>query len=126
MVSVDAFSPDQARDYAKHLFRLRVRGWGDETRALEDCASMSRMTPISFKRLMAGKTKEPTLGVFGRVRKAYLDCCAREAAKLMAIVAAEEARTSNVHVQDIGDQVSALVARIEAARTVRIKERKGP
>lgn len=125
MSAVNAFSPDDARAYAKNLFQMKVKGWGDEARALEDCASVSRMTPIGFKRLMNGKTKDITLGVFGRVRKAYLDHCARKAAELLAIVEAEKARDKNVHIGDLDQQVSSLVARIEAARSIEIKAPKG-
>jgi hypothetical protein len=122
---VDAFSPDDARVYATKLFHMKVKGWGDEARALEDCAFASRMTPLGFKRLMNGKTKDPTLGVFGRVRKAYLDYCARKAAELLAIVEEEKARNGNVHIGDLDQQVSYLVARIEAARSIEIKATKG-
>lgn len=126
MVSVDAFSPEDARDYAQKLFRLRVQGWGDEGRALDDCAGMSRMTPLSFKRLMSGKTKEPTLGMFGRVRKAYLDYCARQVAELTAVIESEKARNGNVRIGDLDEEVAALASRIAAARSVKIEERKGP
>ena len=83
------------------------------------------MTPLAFKRLMSGKTKEPSLGVFGRVRKAYLDYCARKAAELLTIVEEETARNGNVRIGDLDQEVASLVARIEAARSINIGTTKG-
>ena len=125
MYAVDAFSPEDARAYAEKLFKLRVEGWGDETRALEECAGWSRMTPLGFKRLMSGKTKEPSLGVFGRVRKAYLEYCARKAAELLTIIEEEKAVNGNVRIGTLDTEVSNLVARIEAARSIRIRAENG-
>ena len=125
MSAVDAFSPEQARNYAQRLFQLRVKGWGDETDTLEECARMTRMTPLSFKRLMAGKTKSPSLGMFGQVRKAYLDYCAVKAAELLTIIEKEKEVNGNVRIGDMDQEVASLVARIEAPRSIKMKGEKG-
>ena len=125
MATVDAFSlDDETRQYAQKLFKQRVQGWGDEGRALEDCASWTGMTARSFKRLMSGETKKPA-SFFSRVRKGYLDYCARKAAELLNEVEAEKARFGNVRIGDLDQEVEALVAKIEAARAVEIKPGKG-
>lgn len=125
MTTVDSFSlDDETRAYAQKLFRQRVQGWGDEGRALEDCASWTGMTARSFKRLMSGETKNPS-SFFARVRKGYLDYCARKAAELLNEIEAEKARYGNVRIGDLDQEVSALVAKIEAARAIEIKPGKG-
>lgn len=125
MSSVDAFSPDDARLYARKMFQHRVKGWGDETDALEECAKMARMSARSFKRLMTGETKSLDMGVFARVRRAYLDYCARKAAELLAEIQQEESRSGNVRIGHLGEEVEVLVAKIEAARAVKFAPKKG-
>lgn len=116
MVSLDAFSPDQTRQYAQKLFKLRVNGWGDETNALNECARVTSMTPLSFKRLMAGKTKDPSVGVFGRVRAAYLDFCARKVMELQNEIELERARFGDEPFDDLVAEAAALAAKIQAKR----------
>jgi hypothetical protein len=122
MSSVDAFSlDDETRRYASKLFRLRAEGWGSETDALEDCAGWMGMTPRSFKRLKDGETKKAS-SFFARARKAYLDYCARKAAELLADIEAEKGRYGHVRIGDLDQEVEALVAKIEAARSIKIIE----
>ncbi|MGV2071646.1 hypothetical protein ACQZ4Z_12910 [Agrobacterium vitis] len=120
MSVVDALSlDDETRAYARKLFKRRVEGWGDEGRALEECAGWTGMTPRSFKRLISGETKQAGT-FFSRVRKAYLDYCARKVAELQNEIQAEKARYGNVRVGDLDHEVEVLVAKIEAARAVKI------
>lgn len=116
MVSVDAFSPDQTRQYAEKLFKLRVKGWGDEMNALIECARLTNMSPLSFKRLMAGKTKDPSVGVFGRVRAAYLDFCARKVMELQNEIERERVRFGDEPFDDLVAEAAALAAKIQAKR----------
>lgn len=120
MSAVDAFSlDDETRAYARKLFKRRVEGWGDEGRALEECATWTGMTPRSFKRLISGETKQAGT-FFSRVRKGYLDYCARKVAELQNEIQAEKARFGNVRIGDLDHEVEALVAKVEAARAVKI------
>ncbi|MGV1769127.1 hypothetical protein ACQZ6B_03015 [Agrobacterium vitis] len=77
------------------------------------------MTPRSFKRLISGETKQAGT-FFSQGRKAYLDYCARKVAELQNEIQAEKARYGNVRVGDLDHEVEALVAKIEAARAVKI------
>lgn len=124
-MSVVAFSlDDETRAYARKLFKMRVGGWGDETDALEDCARWTGMTPRSFKRLKDGETKKAS-SFFARARKAYLDYCAKKAAELLADIEAEKARYGNVRIGDLDQEVEALVAKIAAARSIKIISNEG-
>lgn len=120
MSAVDAFSlDDETRAYARKLFKRRVEGWGDEARALEDCASLTGMSARSFKRVMTGETKNPS-SFFSRMRKGYLDYCARAAAELQNEIAAEKARYGDVRIGDLDQEIEALVAKIDRARGVKL------
>ncbi|MCJ8518987.1 hypothetical protein ABID21_001892 [Pseudorhizobium tarimense] len=124
MSAVDSFSlDDETRAYARKLFKRRVEGWGDEARALEECASWTGMTPRSFKRLITGETKQAGT-FFSRVRKGYLDYCARKVAELQNEIQAEKARYGNVRIGDLDHEVEALVAKVEAARAVKILQQR--
>lgn len=116
MYAVDAFSPEDAKAYAAKLFKLRVEGWGDENRALDDCASMSRMTPLSFKRLMTGKTKEPTIGALARVRSAYLAYCERLVGRLQHEIEIEKRKHGDAHFEELGAEAASLMAKVQAAK----------
>lgn len=125
MYAVDAFSPDdEARAYAKKLFKGVASGWGDEPTTLEECARLTATTPRSFKRIVSGETKNPAK-FFGRLRKGYLDWCARKAAELLSDIEAEKARYGNVRIGDLDQEVLSLVARIDAARAVHVEGAKG-
>lgn len=116
MSAVDAFSPDRATGYAKKLFEMRVRGWGDAPEALRDCAKRSRVSERSYERLMKGETKDPTITLFGRVRKAYLDYCHEQVERLQHEISIEMTRSGDEPFEDLAAEAAALAAKIEAAR----------
>lgn len=120
MSAVDALSlDDETRAYARKLFKRRVEGWGDEGSALEECARWTGMTPRSFKRLITGETKQAGT-FFSRVRKGYLDYCARKVAELQNEIQEEKARYGNVRIGNLDQEIEALVAKVDAARAVKI------
>lgn len=125
MSAVDAFSlDDETRRYAQKIFKFRAEGWGSETDALEDCGKWTGMSARSFKRLISGETKSVS-GFFPRVRKAYLDYCARKASELLAVIEDEKRRYGNVRIGDLDQEVEALVAKINAARSIKLIEPEG-
>lgn len=116
MSYVDALSPEGARQYATRLFELRCRGWGNKASALDDVATLSRMSPRSFERVMNGETKEPKVGVVRRIRSAYLAYCAKLAKRLQHEIEIEMRTNGDAALEDIGDEVLVLVEKIEAAK----------
>lgn len=124
MSAVELSLDDETRAYARKLFNSRVKGWGDEGKALEDCAGLTGMTPRSFKRLMTGETKQAG-SFFSRVRKGYLDYCARKVAELQAEIELEKARYGDVRIGDLGHEVEALAAKIAACRSIKIIDTNG-
>lgn len=116
MSTADAISAELARDYATRLFQMRVKGWGDESEALGDVANWSRMMPRSFKRLMTGETKEPSLGMYARVRAAYLDYCHRLVKQLEHEIEVDRKVHGDAALEDIGREVAALADKVRAAK----------
>lgn len=116
MSTADAIGPQRAKSYAEKLFQLRVRGWGDETDALKDVANWSLMTPRSFKRLMTGETKEPSLGMYARVRAAYLDYCHKLVRQLEHEIEVEKEVHGDEAFEDLGAEVAVLRSKIQAAK----------
>lgn len=116
MSAVDAFSPDRASGYAKKLFEMRVKGWGDAPQAMKECAARSKMTPRSYERLMKGEFKDPGMSIFGRVRKAYLDFCHEQVERLQHEIQVEMKRSGDEPFEDLAAEAEALAAKIEAAR----------
>ncbi|MCZ4500985.1 MAG: hypothetical protein JWQ74_3540 [Marmoricola sp.] len=118
MYAVDAISPERATDYAKKLFEMRVRGWGDENDALEDVSARVGISERSFKRLMKGETKDPGLRLFARVRAAYLDYCHSMIKRLQDEIAIEKEIHGHAAFEDIGADVEVLVRKVEAAKKI--------
>ena len=116
MSAVDAFSPDRASNYAKKLFQMQVKGWGDAPEAVKECARRSRMSPRSYERLMKGETKNPSMTLFGRVRSAYLDFCREQIERLQHEIAVEMKRSGDEPFEDLAAEAAALAAKIEAAK----------
>lgn len=116
MSVVDAFSPEAAAEYARRIYRRKYQSWGDEAKALEEMSFTCGLTPRSLKRLMKGETKDPGLRVFGRIRKAYLDFCARQLAELQTELAADRERFGDAAFADLDQEVEALADKVRRAR----------
>ncbi|TCL70620.1 hypothetical protein [Rhizobium sp. BK251] len=116
MSFVDAYSPDRASGYAKKLFQLVVKGWGDQPLAVKECAKRSRMSERSYERLMKGETKDPKLTVLGRVRGAYLDYCQEQIARLQHEIHIEMTRNSDGSFEGLAAEAEALADKIRKAK----------
>lgn len=116
MSVVDAFSPEAASEYARRIYRRKYQHWGDEAKALEEMSFTCGLTPRSLKRLMKGETKDPGIRVFGRIRKAYLDFCARQLAELQNELEAEKARFGDAAFADLDQEVEVLAEKVRRAK----------
>jgi hypothetical protein len=116
MSSVDAFSPDLAAAYARKMVERETRGNGDQMNALERVGRRCGMTARSLRRLLNGETRDPGITVFGRIRAAYLDLCARQIAELQHELEIEKARMGNASLEDIGREVEALAEKVRQAK----------
>lgn len=121
MYAVDAFSPEEASSFAKTMFKRRCEGWGDETQALEEVSGWCGLSPRSFKRLMKGETKDVGIGLYRRVRMAYLNYTLRLIAQLQNEVKTIEEVHGHAAVGDIMASVEALEAKARAAKEIQIQ-----
>lgn len=116
MSSVDAFNSDLAAAYARKMVERESRGNGDQMNALERVGRRCGMTSRALRRLINGETNDPGIKVFGRLRAAYLDFCARQIAELQLEIEVEKARFGGDNFEDLGAQADVLAQKIEAAR----------
>ncbi|MDO9417003.1 hypothetical protein [Pararhizobium sp.] len=116
MSSVEAFSPDLAAAYARKMIERESRGNGDQLNAMERVGRRCGLTARSLRRLVNGETKDPSISVFGRVRAAYLDHCARQIAELQNEIETEKLRFGNDHFQDLAAEAEALATKIRSAK----------
>lgn len=117
MYSVDAIGPQRATYFAKRLFEMRCRGWGDESDALAEVSDWSGLSPRSYKRLMTGETKDPSIRMFASVRAAYLNYCQKLVLRLQHEIEIEKEIHGDVAFADIGAEVEILARKIEAAKS---------
>lgn len=123
MSSVPPFSPDLAAVYARKMVERESRGNGDQMNALERVGRRCGMTARSLRRLLNGETRDPGIAVFGRIRAAYLDLCARQIAALQHELEIEKARNADASLEDIGREVEALMDKVQAARGRPVREK---
>lgn len=116
MRTIDAFSPEIAAVYARKMVERESRGNGDQMNALERVGRKCGLTARHLRRIVNGETKDPGITVFGRIRAAYLDLCARQIAELQHEIEIEKARFSDDNLADLEAEAQALAARIEQAR----------
>lgn len=116
MSSVTPFSPDLAAVYARKMVERESRGNGDQMNALERVGRRCGMTARSLRRLLNGETRDPGIAVFGRIRAAYLDLCARQIAALQHELEVEKARNADASLEDIGREVEALAEKVRQAK----------
>ncbi|NTG07121.1 hypothetical protein [Rhizobium rhizogenes] len=116
MSSVDALHPDLAAKYARKMVERESRGNGDQMNALERVGRRCGMTARSLRRLLNGETRDPGIAVFGRIRAAYLDLCARQIAELQHEIDIEKARIGDASFEDLDREVEALADKVRRAK----------
>lgn len=114
MSAVDAFSPERAAQYAEQMFELRCKGWGDETRAMDDIAKKCGLSARSLKRIIKRETKDVGVITFGRIHKAYLKFCLSLISQLNHQIEQAEREHGDAAFEDIAADVEALQAKAQS------------
>lgn len=109
-------SAEMAAGYVRRLVEMETRGWGDQKDALKRVASRYRVPFWTLDRIRSGRAKTVDAGIFSRIREAFIDQCERSAARLLHDAEIEKAVNPHVHLDDLEDQIRALVARLENAK----------
>lgn len=119
MSTADAFSPEMAAAYAKRMVERESRG-NDQIGAFERVGRKCGLNARSLRRLINGEMKDPGIALFGKIRAAYLDLCARQIKELQVELDRERTRFGDEPFVDLAAEAEALAAKIEAARKGRI------
>ena len=109
-------SAQVATGYVRRMIENEVRGWGDQENALHRLASRYRVPFWTLNNIRTGRAKTVEAGVFETIKAAFADHCGRQAARLLHEAETAKAVNPDVHLDDIEDQIRALVARLENAK----------
>jgi hypothetical protein len=116
MITLGAFSPDITAAYARKMVELESRGNGDQMNAIDRVARKCGLGQRALRRLINGETKDPGLGVFGRVRAAYLDLCERHIERLKHDIETDMRVHGDAAFADLGHQIETLAEKVRQAK----------
>lgn len=107
---VPSVSAATATQYVQQMVKLETVATSTKEAALRKLARDYGMTVSQLTHLYKAKAKTCDVSLFARVRSAYLDRCAKMAARLLHTIEIEEALGTNAHDQDLADRLAALLA----------------
>lgn len=111
-----------ATKYVQELVELETVTARTKEAALRRLARDYGLTVSQLTHLYKAKAKTCDVSLFARVKAAYLDRCAKMAARLLHTIEIEEAASGNAHDQDLVDRLIAI--RAEAlAKTAALNSR---
>lgn len=106
---------EAATDYARFLVESEAKGLNDVDGALDRLEQRYGIGRWTLEHLRKGRAKTCDVGIFARLRAAYLDLCQRQVTKLQHQIAVEKAS---------GDDTIADLEREAASLAAKIAERK--
>ncbi len=115
MSSVPVLGPDLPATFVRKMIEMESRGNGDQLNAMERVGREVGMSSRQLRRLVSGET-DPSVKLFARIHKAYLEMCSRMAASLLHQIEIEKARFGSEHFEDLGAEAQVLAAKIEARK----------
>lgn len=108
-------SIEAAHHYADWLVNEEVRGPSDLDDAFTRLEQRYGISRHQLQHLRKGKAKTCDLGLFARLRGAYLDLCERQVRRLQHQIAIEKA-TGDDTIEDLEAEARALAAKIAAKK----------
>lgn len=115
MSTTNMFSPEIAAEYGRKAVELESRGNGDQLNALERVGRECGLKARALRRIINGETS-PNLSVFVRIRTGYLNICDRHVKRLQQEIEEDKRKYGDAAFADIGDEVQALVAKVQEAK----------
>lgn len=113
---VPEVSAATATHYVQEMVRLETIRTKTKVRAIESLARDYGFTESQLIHLDKAKAKICDVSLYARVRAAYLDRCAKMAARLLHNIKIEEASGGDAHDQDLADRLGAILAEALAKR----------
>jgi hypothetical protein len=112
---VQPMTMDAAYHYASELVDMERRGTGDTDGALFRIEQRYGLGPNQVMHLASRRAKTCEVGLFARLRAAYLDLCERHARSLLRKIEIEEAAGDDTN-SDLAERVRALAAEVAAKK----------
>lgn len=106
-----------ATKYVQELVELETVTARTKEAALRRLARDYGLTVSQLTHLYKAKAKTCDVSLFARVKAAYLDRCAKMAARLLHTIEIEEAASGNADDQDLVDRLTAILAEVATKRT---------
>lgn len=120
---VHAMSTAAATEYVRQMVALEARGPGDTDSAMARLEARYGIGFWQISHLRGGRAKTVDVGLFERIRAAFIDHCGAHAARLLHDAQVAQAVTPDDDVADIENQIRALSARLAAAKSKTKAER---
>lgn len=106
-----------ATKYVREMVELETVSSQTREAALRKLARDYGLTVSQLTHLYKAKAKTCDVSLFARVKAAYLDRCAKMAARLLHNIELEEASGGDAHDQDLVDRLTGILAEVAAKRT---------
>ena len=107
---VPRVSAATATRYVQEMVQMETVSTRTKDAALRKLSRDYGMTISQLTHLYKAKAKTCDVGLFARIHAAYLDRCAKMAARLLHTIEIEEALSPDAHDQDLADRLAALLA----------------
>jgi hypothetical protein len=107
---VQPMTVEAASNYASRLVEMEMRG-SDTESALARLEARYGLSPHAIMHLRSRRAKSCDVGLFARLRMAYLDLCERQVTKLQHQIAVEKA-TGDDDLTTLEAEARALAAKI--------------
>lgn len=114
---VPPVSAATATKYVRDMVDLETVSARTQERAFARLSRDYGLTVSQLTHLYKAKAKTCDVSLFARVKAAYLDRCAKMAARLLHNIEIEEASSADAHDQDLVDRLTAILAEVQTQRT---------
>lgn len=104
----------EATDYVRKMIHRKSSQPGDAERVMQQIETDYGIGFWTLDHLRKGRAKSVEIGLFQRIRAAYLDVCERQVKKLLQEIAIEKAVQDDDDLADIEAQAEALVSRLQS------------
>lgn len=106
-----------ASEYVRRMVAQEARGPGDTDGAMTRLEAKYGLSFWQLSHLRGGRAKTVDVGLYERIRAAFIDHCGRHAARLLHDAEMAQAVTPNDDVAIIESEIRALAARLAAAKS---------
>src|SRR5690554_2211990 len=107
---VPKVSAATATRYVREMVELETVSARTKEAAMRKLARDYGLTVSQITHLYKARAKTCDVGLFARIRAAYLDRCAKTAARLLHNIKIEEATGAHVDDQDLVDRLTGILA----------------